>query len=95
MYGLVECDTANGSEVFAMLKGCHKLCKTAASSATVEVDSFFSYSAGIGKVEVPVGISRLGEEVLHISAQLNCSFHHILQEANDIVDHLAKEGTST
>lgn len=95
MYGLVECDKANGYEVFALLKGCHKLCKMEDSSAIVEVDSFFSYSAGIGKVKVPVGISRLGEEVLHISAQLNCSFHHILQEGNNIVDHLAKEGAST
>lgn len=34
---------------------------------------------------------EIGEEVQDISNQLAASFHHILREANDMADGLAKE----
>lgn len=38
---------------------------------------------------------RLADWMEQISAQLNCSFQHILREANDTVDHLVREGASS
>lgn len=37
-------------------------------------------------------MTNIMEEVLDLARQLNASFHHVKQAANEVADDLAKEG---
>lgn len=76
--GLVECDDANGAEVFAMIMGCRELRKMEAINAIVEGDSFSAIQRGSENSTWPWRLMDWVEEIHHISGQLKCSFNHIL-----------------
>lgn len=48
----------------------------------------------INNASIPLALSRLGGRSLtdYILQQLKCTFHHVLREANDLADVLAREG---
>lgn len=71
---------------------CRELRKIGAMLAMVEGDSFSAVQWGSGKSKYQWRLLEWVEEVYQISAQLHCSFYHILREANDIADFLAREG---
>lgn len=91
----VDYNDANGAKVFAMLMGRRELYKMEANNAIVKGDIFSAVQWGYGKSRYPWRLANSVEEVHHISAQLNCCFHHILREANYIANHLAREGASS
>lgn len=41
---------------------------------------------------MPLVFAEWVDEVQEISLQLGCKFNHVLREANDVVDSLAREG---
>lgn len=86
-------ENANEAEVF-MLMGCRELCKMKVSDAIVEGDSLLAIQWVSRKSKCPWSQANWVKEVHHISSQLNCSFQHILREANDAADQLAEVGVS-
>lgn len=91
---LMKCDDAKGAEVYAMLIGCRELDKLEATNAMVQGDSFPTIQWGQARPRtrrVEISGLRGGDSPNQISAHLQCSFYHILQEANDKADHLARE----
>lgn len=76
-----------------MLVGC-KLRKIDAFNESVESDSFSAIQWESGKSKCPWRLANWVEEVLCIARRLKCTFKHILREANEVADSLAREGAS-
>lgn len=63
-----------------------------ATNAIVAGDSFSAIQWGSGRSKWPWRLADWVEEIHYISSHLNCTFHHILGEANKTADLLAREG---
>ena len=83
---------ANEAELFALLIGCRELRRFGCLNPILERDSFSSIQWGSGKAIHPWRLADWVEEVQDISSLLGASFHHVLREANNMVDGLAREG---
>lgn len=70
----MECEDANGVEVFAMRMGCREWHKLEAMSAIVEGDSFVAIQWGLGESKYPWRLVNWVEWVHHILGQLQCNF---------------------
>lgn len=60
--------------------------------AIIDGDSYSAIQWGYGKIKCSWRLMDWVEEVHLIAWCLQCTFHHMLREANDLVDGLAWEG---
>lgn len=81
--------------MFCLLVGCSELHNLGGQLAIIEGDFFQLFSGVQGTLPIlgdwQIGWRKCG---LFLISQLDASFHHIPQEANDMVDGLAREGFS-
>lgn len=77
-----------------MLMGCCDLQRIEDHNAMIEGDSFSAIQWSVGKTRYPWKVAEWAEVIHQISAQLRCSFHHILQEANAMADQPSYQGRS-
>lgn len=77
-----------------MPMGCCDLQRIEDHNAMIEGDSFSAIQWSLGKTRYPWKVAEWAEVIHQISAQLRCSFHHILQEANAMADQPSYQGRS-
>lgn len=58
----------------------------------IEGDSFSAIKWRLCQVKCPWRLADLVDEIIQITQPLQCMFHHVLREANDLADGFAKEG---
>lgn len=91
MSGLIVCNDANEAEVYTMLMGCREFSKIEATYAIIEGDSFLAIQWGSSSSRCPWRLAEWLAELHQNSAQL----HHILKDANELADQLAREGENS
>ena len=86
--GPVDPLSANEAEVYALLIGCCELLSLESINTIIEGDSYSAIQWGSGETSIPWRLLDWMEEVQDISRCLSAFFHHILPEANVMVDAL-------
>ena len=88
-FGPIVSLDANETELFAFLIGFRELLQIAGYDAILEGDSFLVIQWCSGSSSYPWKLTDWVEEVHDILRRLGATFHHILREANTVVDSLA------